>query len=116
AEAAAEQLAENGISCEVIDLRSLAPLDLDAICESVSRTGALLTIEEGQLSCGVGSEIAFRVQEKLGTVRVARVGALPVPISSNPVLEAASIPDERRIEAAIRELLSSRRQTQNGKA
>jgi pyruvate dehydrogenase E1 component beta subunit len=109
AEAAADRLAAEGVSCEIIDLRSLAPLDLAAICESVARTSALLTLEEGQIPCGVGGEIAFRVQEELGPVRVARVGALPVPVSSNPVLEAACIPDAERVCQAVRQILSASR-------
>ena len=60
---AAERLAGAGISSEVIDLRSLSPLDIETIVGSVARTGALVTIEEGQLTCGVGAEIAFRVRE-----------------------------------------------------
>jgi pyruvate dehydrogenase E1 component beta subunit len=109
AEAAADRLAAEGVSCEIIDLRSLAPLDLATICESVARTRALLTLEEGQIPCGVGSEIAFRVQDELGPVRVARVGALPVPVSSNPVLEAACIPDAERVCRSASRLLSASR-------
>src|SRR5262249_28967138 len=86
---AAAELALSGISCEILDLRSLAPLDLPRLCASVAKTGRLLTLEEGQATCGVGAEVAFRVRETLGTARVARVAALPAPVSSNPVLEAA---------------------------
>lgn len=108
AEAAAEQLAVDGTECEVIDLRSLAPIDLETICLSVMRTRALLTLEEGQLSCGIGGEIAFRVQEAIGPVRVARVGALPAPVSSNPILEPACIPDPERVVQMIRRSLVRR--------
>ena len=89
----------------VIDLRSLAPLDVDAVCRSVRRTGRLLTLEEGQVVCGVGAEVAFRVQERLGAIRVDRIGALPAPVSSNPVLEAACVPDAERVVAAARKLV-----------
>ncbi len=75
------------------------------MCESAARTGALVTLEEGQLPCGVGAEVAFRVREKTGTMRVARVGALPVPVSSNPVLEAACVPGPDEVVAAVRGLL-----------
>jgi pyruvate/2-oxoglutarate/acetoin dehydrogenase E1 component len=102
----AEQLAAEGVSCEVVDLRSLAPLDLATVCDSVARTGALLTLEEGQATCGVGAEVAARVREELGTSRVARVGALPAPVSSNPVLEAACLPDCERVTRSIRKLLA----------
>jgi len=104
---AAERLAGENVSCEIVDLRTLAPLDLATVSASVSRTGALLTLEEGQATCGVGTEVAFRVREALGEVRVARVGALAAPVSSNPVLEAASLPDAERVVQAIRRLLLS---------
>ena len=72
---------------------------------SVGRTGRLLTLEEGQVTNGVGAEVAARVQERLGPTPTARVGALPAPVSSNPVLEAACIPDAKKVVAAARSLL-----------
>jgi pyruvate/2-oxoglutarate/acetoin dehydrogenase E1 component len=102
---AAAFLATQGISVELVDLRSLAPLDLDTVCASAARTGAVLFIEEGQSVCGVGAELAFRVRERLDRVRVARLGALPVPISSNPVFEAHCVPSAERIQSAVRALL-----------
>ncbi|HLK23915.1 MAG TPA: transketolase C-terminal domain-containing protein [Caulobacteraceae bacterium] len=103
---AAERLATRGIDCEVVDLRSLAPLDIATVAGSVARTGALVTLEEGQLSCGVGAEVAARLHEALGPVRVTRVGALAAPVSSNPVLEAACIPDAAGVVAAVEHLLA----------
>lgn len=105
ADAAADRLAAEGVACEIVDLRTLAPLDADTVCESAARTGALVTLEEGQLACGIGAEVAFRVREKVGTMRVARVGALPAPVSSNPILEAACVPDADRVVDAVRGLL-----------
>jgi pyruvate/2-oxoglutarate/acetoin dehydrogenase E1 component len=102
---AADQLARIGISCEVIDIRSLAPLDIATIARSATRTGALVTLEEGQLTCGVGAEIAFQVREQCGSVRFARVGAAPAPVSSNPILEAACLPDAARLIGAVRRML-----------
>ncbi|MBS0410298.1 MAG: 2-oxoglutarate dehydrogenase, partial [Proteobacteria bacterium] len=102
---AAARLAGEGVSCEVIDLVSLAPLDADTVAASAGRTGALVTLEEGQLTCGVGAEVALRVLERAGPVKIARVGALPAPVSSNPVLEAAALPDASRVIAAVRGLL-----------
>jgi pyruvate/2-oxoglutarate/acetoin dehydrogenase E1 component len=104
---AAERLAGEGISCEVVDLRTLAPLDVDTVARSAARTGALVTLEEGQLICGVGAEVAFQVSARVGGVRTARVGALPAPVSSNPVLEAACVPDSDRLIAAVRRLLDT---------
>lgn len=103
---AAQTLESQGVSAEVIDLRSLAPLDLDTVATSVDKTGALLTLEEGQTACGVGAEVAARLYEAIGMRRWARVGALPAPVSSNPVLEAACIPDAARVINAVQLLLS----------
>jgi pyruvate dehydrogenase E1 component beta subunit len=103
---AAGRLARDGVSCEVLDLRSLAPLDTDAVCRSVRKTGALLTVEEGQVVCGVGTEVAFRVRECVGAVRVARLGALPAPVSSNPVLEPYCLPSADRVAEQVKLLLS----------
>jgi pyruvate/2-oxoglutarate/acetoin dehydrogenase E1 component len=104
---AAALLAPRGIACEIVDLRTLAPLDMPLVCASVAKTGALLTLEEGQTTCGVGAEIAIRVREALGPVRVGRIGALPAPVSSNPVLEAACLPDGAAVAAAVQRLLAS---------
>jgi pyruvate/2-oxoglutarate/acetoin dehydrogenase E1 component len=105
--AAAERLAGAGVSCEVIDLRTLSPLDADTVCKSVEKTGALLTVEEGQAACGVGTELAFRVREGVPLAKVTRVASLPAPVSSCPVLEACIVPDEDRVIEATRRLLSS---------
>jgi pyruvate/2-oxoglutarate/acetoin dehydrogenase E1 component len=103
---AAAQLEAEGVSCEVVDLRSLAPLDVDAVHVSALRTGALLTLEEGQAVCGVGAEILTRVHERGGAIRSRRVAALPAPVSSNPVLEAACVPDAAKVVTAVRALLA----------
>jgi pyruvate dehydrogenase E1 component beta subunit len=104
----AQQLESAGISCEVIDLRSLAPLDMSTIVASVQRTGALLTVEEGQPTCGVGAEVNARVQERLGTFSWKRLAALPAPVSSNPVLEAACLPDAARVIQGVHDLLGEK--------
>ncbi|HEY1725738.1 MAG TPA: transketolase C-terminal domain-containing protein [Steroidobacteraceae bacterium] len=106
--AGAGLLAASGIDCEVIDLRSLAPLDLSTICTSVAKTGALLTLEEGQMGCGIGAEVACQVQAKLGPLKVSRLGAVAAPVSSNPVLEAASLPNAARVAESVRDLLQTR--------
>lgn len=111
---AADVLEAMGISCDVIDLRSLAPLDMATICASANKTGAMVTIEEGQLTCGVGSEIAFRVRDKLDGIKIARIGAMPAPVSSNPVLEAASLPDASKIVASVMTLLKGQKGMTSG--
>jgi pyruvate/2-oxoglutarate/acetoin dehydrogenase E1 component len=103
---AAERLKSQGVSCEVIDLRSLAPLDMDTVAKSVARTGALVTLEEGQPTCGVGVEVAARLFETMAPVPSARIGALPAPVSSNPVLEAACVPNAARVTEAVHKLLA----------
>jgi pyruvate dehydrogenase E1 component beta subunit len=105
---AAHQLEGEGISCEAIDLRSLAPLDLETVEDSTRRTGALLTVEEGQVVCGVGTELAFAVRERIDTVRVARLGACRSPVPSSPELEAYILPNPARVIDAVRGLLQER--------
>ncbi len=107
AEAAAERLATEGIACEIIDLRTLSPLDMETVRTSLARTGALVTVEEGQLACGVGAEVAFRAREVVSELRVARVGPLEAPVSSNPVLEAACLPDAERVAQSVRRTLAA---------
>ena len=60
----AEQLARNGVSCEVIDLASISPIDYETILESVEKTGRLVIVHEAARSCGVGAEVAAIVAEK----------------------------------------------------
>ena len=104
---AAERLAEQGISAEIIDLRSLAPLDMETLCASAARTKAVVTLEEGQIMCGVGAEAGYRIMERLGPLKLSRVGALPAPVSSNPVLEAAVLPDAERVVQSVVRLLNA---------
>jgi acetoin:2,6-dichlorophenolindophenol oxidoreductase subunit beta len=103
---AAEELEAEGISCEVVDLRSLAPLDMATVARSVTKTGALVTLEEGQSTCGIGIEVAARLIETIGPRPCARIGALRAPVSSNPVLEAACVPDAARVTDVVRGLLA----------
>ena len=69
------------------------------------QTGFLLTLEEGQVVCGVGAELAFRVRERFPETRVARVGARPIPVASSPALESYAIPDSARVIEAVHVLL-----------
>jgi pyruvate dehydrogenase E1 component beta subunit len=100
----AEDLAERGISVEVVDPRTLVPLDLDTIIGSVARTGRLIVVDECHRSCGVGAEIAALVAEHAfeslrGPIR--RVATLDVPIPFSPPLEAFVGPSEGRIADAV---------------
>ena len=106
---AAEQLAEGleteGVSCEVVDLRSLKPLDRETIAASVRRTGRAVVLEEGNRTGGVGAEVAaFLAEECLENLRgrVVRVGAADVPLPAAPSLERAVLPQLEDVVDACR--------------
>lgn len=105
--AAADGLAGEGISTEVIDLRSVVPLDFGTICSSVAKTGRLLVVDEDYLGFGLSGEVVTGVVERLGTrglQYVARHGVPDVPVPAALSLEEAVIPRRASIERAIREL------------
>jgi len=107
--AVANRLAKEGIEVEVVDPRSLAPLDEETILNSLAKTNRLLIVDEAHLRGSAASEIAATVAEKgfdLLDAPIKRVAALDVPIPFSLPLEKAVIPDEARIEAGIRELLA----------
>jgi acetoin:2,6-dichlorophenolindophenol oxidoreductase subunit beta len=103
---AAEKLAADGIEAEVIDLRTLVPLDEGTILDSVAKTGRLIIADEGRLRAGVASEIAATVSEKgFDSLKapVARVARADAPVSNNPGQEAYISPTpEKLIDAAKR--------------
>ena len=101
----AERLAEEGISVEVIDPRTLVPLDAQSIVESVVKTGRLVIAEEGCLTGGFGAEVAAIVSKEAFDhldAPIERVAAPDAPVPFAPKLEEAVIPGEDRIEQAIR--------------
>jgi acetoin:2,6-dichlorophenolindophenol oxidoreductase subunit beta len=107
--AVAARLANDGIQAEVVDPRTLAPLDEETLLASLGKTNRMVIVDEAHLHGGAASEIAATMQEKgfdLLDAPIKRVAALDVPIPFSKPLEAAVIPDERRIEAAIRAVLS----------
>jgi|TARA_B100000315_G_scaffold260521_1_gene322567 pyruvate dehydrogenase E1 component beta subunit len=102
---AAEQLAGEGISAEVIDVRSLVPLDTAAILHSVERTGRLFTVEENPRLCGWGAEIASIVADEAFwdlDGPIVRITTPHIPLPSVDVLEDAAIPSVHRIVETIR--------------
>ncbi len=104
---AAEQMAEKGISCEVIDPRTLVPLDTRTIVESVMRTGRLVIAEPAHRMCGAGAEIAaVVVEEAYGALRapIKRVASVNMQVPFSPVLEAQIYPTTEKIAAAIEEV------------
>jgi acetoin:2,6-dichlorophenolindophenol oxidoreductase subunit beta len=105
---AAEKLAADGISAEVIDLRSIRPIDRDTILASVRKTGRLMVVYEGVKAFGVGAEISAMVAESDAfdflDAPILRLGAADAPVPYNPDLERASVPQVDTIEAAARRL------------
>lgn len=100
---AAEQLGEQGYECEVLDLRSLCPLDEEAIYRSVARTHHALVVHEAHLTGGFGGELAARIAAEAFDqldAPIARVGAADVPIPYSPPLEDEVLPNADKIRAA----------------
>ena len=110
--AAAETLAAEGIDAEVIDLRSLRPLDRPTLIESVRRTGRLLVVHEGVQTLGIGAEIAALIAESDAfdflDAPIRRLGGRDTPLPYNPVLEKAAVPQTEDIVAALRALAEGR--------
>jgi pyruvate dehydrogenase E1 component beta subunit len=105
---AAEEVAQEGISVEVIDLRCTVPLDLEAILASVRKTGRLVIAHEAHRRLGIGAEVAALVQEHAFDyldAPIQRVGAMDVPIPYSPPLESQVLPGKDHIVAAIRKVL-----------
>ena len=109
AEEAATQLAQKGISAEVIDLRTLSPLDEGSVLESLAKTGRLVVVDESNPYCSMASEIAGLVVERgFDTLDapVKRVTSPHTPVPATPCLEANYVPSVERVMAAVEETLS----------
>jgi 2-oxoisovalerate dehydrogenase E1 component len=105
---ACEQLARQGISVEVIDPRTVAPLDCDTIARSVAKTGRLLIVDEGFAPCGIGAEIAAQLIDRGFDdldAPIRRLNGAHTPTPYSPPLEAAIIPNAQTIARAIQNLL-----------
>lgn len=108
-ELADQYLKEDKARLEVLDLRSLSPLDTDAILSTVKKTGKVLIVHEDKVFGGFGGEVASVINELAfenldGPVK--RVGSEFVPVGFNRILEAAILPDKKKIEEAVDELLN----------
>lgn len=104
---AAEQLAEQGISAEVIDLRTIRPLDIATIVESVKKTNRIVSVEEGWPTAGIGSEIAAIMMEQAFDyldAPVKRVAGVDVPLPYAANLEKLALPQTHDIIAAVKEI------------
>lgn len=107
--AAAEELKqEQGFDIEVVDLRSIVPLDMESILQSVQKTGRLLAVHESQSNCGIGAELVARLYEEaphLLRAPARRLGMAPVSIPVSGPLEAEVLPWKKNIQAVILEML-----------
>jgi len=107
----ADKLAGEGIEAEVIDVRTLVPLDTDCILDSVKKTHRVVIVHEAVQFSGFGAEIAAQIAGSEAffclDAPVLRVGGYYTPIPFNPILEASVFPTPERIEAAVREALAS---------
>lgn len=106
---AAEELEKEGIHCEVIDLRSLWPLDKELIFESVKKTGRVLIVEEAPKQGGVGAEIATQISEEIPDYLLApvkRLASKNTPVPFSPVLEQYYKPTPEKIKNEIKKLIN----------
>jgi len=105
---AADQLAKEGIEAEIIDLRTLRPLDMDPVLESFKKTNRAVIVEEGWLSYGVGSEIAARIYEgafDYVDAPIKRVAQKEVPLPYNRELEQMALPQMEDVIRTVKEVL-----------
>lgn len=105
---AADQLAKEGIEAEIVDLRTLRPLDMEPVLESFKKTNRAVVVEEGWRSFGVGSEVAARIYEKAFDyvdAPIQRVAQKEVPLPYNRTLEQSALPQVEDVIAAVKEVL-----------
>lgn len=100
----AMQVAES-MDAEVIDVRSLSPIDWETIGASVKKTGRVVIVEEGPITGGVGAELAAGIAERWPATRISRVASPDIPVPFTPVLEKAYRPDVQRIAKGMRQIL-----------
>ncbi|MBT3366027.1 MAG: alpha-ketoacid dehydrogenase subunit beta [Nitrospina sp.] len=106
--AAAETLQNDGISAEVVDLRTLVPLDKETILKSLEKTGRMVVVDEGHMTCGLTGEIAgIAAEEGFDFLKapVKRIAMPDVPIGFSPVLENHVVPDEENIIQAVKDII-----------
>jgi pyruvate dehydrogenase E1 component beta subunit len=105
---AADQLAGEGIEVEIVDLRSLRPLDMEPVLESFKKTNRAVIVEEGWRSFGVGAEVAARIYEEAFDfidAPVRRVAQDEVPLPYNRTLEQMALPQVEDVITAVKEVL-----------
>jgi pyruvate dehydrogenase E1 component beta subunit len=102
---AADELAKEGIEAEVIDLRTIRPMDTETVLESVKKTGRAVTVEEGWQQSGVGAEVAARIMEQAFDyldAPVLRVSGKDVPMPYAANLEKLALPSAAEVVAAVK--------------
>ncbi len=107
-EAAEELQAEHGIDVEVVDLRSIVPLDMETVYQSVEKTGRLLTVHESQANCGIGAEVVARIYEDAPHLLKAparRLGMAPASIPVSKSLEDELLPWKDKMKAAVLDMM-----------
>jgi len=105
---AARRLAQNGMEAEVVDLRTLRPLDMETVFQSVKKTHRALVVEEAWRTGGLGAEVASQIQENVFDYLdgpVMRIGGAEVPMPYSRVLEEAAIPNSARVVQAVESML-----------
>ncbi len=105
---AADQLAKEGIEVEIVDLRTLRPLDMEPVFESFKKTNRAVIVEEGWKSFGVGSEISTRIYEEMFDyvdAPIKRVAQKEVPLPYNRALEQMALPQVEDVVQAVKEVL-----------
>lgn len=105
---AADQLAKDGIEAEIVDLRSLRPLDMGPVLESFKKTNRAVVVEEGWKSYGVGSEVSARIYEEAFDyvdAPIKRVAQLEVPLPYNRTLEQMALPKVEDVVSAVKEVV-----------
>jgi len=107
-EAADELAAEYGISVEIVDLRTIVPLDMETVYQSVEKTGHLLAVHESYSNCGIGAEVVARIYEEaphLLKSPARRLGMAPASIPVSKTLEDELLPWKKKIKAAVLEMM-----------
>ncbi len=104
---AAAMAEREGISVEIVDLRTLAPLDMETVLSSVRKTGKVLVLHEANLTGGIGAEIAARIADEAFQsldAPIRRLGSLDTPVPYAPTLEDAVLPNAKKVYEAILQL------------
>jgi pyruvate dehydrogenase E1 component beta subunit len=105
---AADELAKEGVEAEIVDLRTLRPLDMDPVIESFKKTNRAVVVEEGWKSFGIGAEVSARIYEQAFDyldAPVRRVAQKEVPLPYNRALEQHALPQVEDVVAAVKEVL-----------